>query len=521
MRKLFAILLIFLTAMALTACNDDPPVVKQPNDDPFITPGFIQGETNSADMIMDLVYSAFNTLKPLTTDDKNKTNVSLLAEAEINLNGVSFLAEFKLNYSPSLPNDITFNLELFTDNTKTVLIGIYYYGTKHNTDMYLSLNDKKIKVTIPKDKPEDPLFPINIENTLSTELHTALTMILTIDGDIRYEYSTFSGGRTRHYLCRIDVPESLKKIISLSNRFGQDITDLNFLMQNLLGVTANDILNDRVPATFLELEFATKGGSQSAFGNGVLSYVNMNIDVAASANVNTVFMGEAYTAEINVKKLEVSRSLFGDLKNKSELSDYAEYTNKAFRFEAEVLYGVPQKQYLLTLDFHLDGEDSYKDKIAAYLKDKESGKNKLTLFYQNNIMYLNVLGDDGIKRGSSFNLVLSDFLEQLELHDEETVSADYMKIIVYILGAIRIEDDMQFSYTVIAKNLFTITNLNAQQLIDMLDAASDDDIKSILENSDFGINKLTNLMFNLKLDLQSDFIKYLDEVYIPQDKGTL
>lgn len=513
MKKFLLAGLLLIMVFLTVSCNGDfqPPIKEVP--DPFYTQGFTKGSTTPEDMIYDLVRSAFNTIRPLSVNDTLSGDRSMAAQVLVDLNGMAFTLDFKLNYVAA-DGGSTLTLEMRPKDSQNVTIGVYFYNTAENAVLYLSLNDNKIKITM-SESTASGVLPLNYSKDLYATLELALKSFLKFDGDIKYEYKTASAGTVRHYLCKINLVESLKLLLTLGSVFSYDTSDIDFLLRSLIGVSIDDIDNKGIPETAIQLEFKTVEGTKYGVGNGKVAEISLDVDVESSANLNTVFKGEAFYAVIDLVNIEVSRSLLTNIKKQSELTGFVEYNDKAYHFEAELKYADDNTPYTLSVDCRFDGLESNEDRVAAYITDRAEGKNIFSLFYLNNRMYLNIM-DGGVEKNLEADMDFNAFVALCQAFFANREDAGFMKTLVYILGSFQIEDINTISFTFVSALFNEIMGLNVFKIINLLDGASEDDFGQLLEDAGIDLETLFNRRFKINADLSTDLLTLINDVEFPE-----
>lgn len=514
MKKFLLIALILLIAAATVSCGDDP-VRPDPDDvDPFITPGYVQGSVTLEDTVTDLVNCLFNTLRPITVADRINSDSSLDAKMMIDLNGMAFIIEAKLNYSYKNPENTAFTLELRPKDEEDAFLGFYIYNGVNQAEYYFLLNNNKIKITsAPVDK-DSSILPLQFDEQLRSTIELALKSMLKVNETVRYEYKLFAGGTTRHYLCKINLPESLKALVKLGTVFGYDTRDLDYLLYNLLGVQLSEI--DRIPKTVIALDFITVNGSQNTFGNGIISDAKLNVDVESSSNANTVFLGEAFYADIDIIKFNVGRTSLTDIKLPKDLLGFTEYKDKVYHLVSELYFDNSPNIYNLDIQLKYDGNNAHQDAIVIDIKDKEENP-YFSAVFRDNLLVFSVADGEELKT-MSCPFDLDNFITLLlrEIRPPEDGKQqdqnDLLKTLAYVIGAFRILSTEEISYKFVADNMFKLLKLDTDKLKNIFAAASDNGFETALSQCGNDFESLFGRAFTVKVNLDEPFITLIDDI---------
>ena len=304
-------------------------------------------------------------------------------------------------------------------------------------NMYVSLGGAKICLPL-FDSSLTELLPLNV---LGSIIPDVLSACLNFN-DLKYSYREEEGSkRTRRYSVEIDVKQTLSKLLSYFDRnseYRQYLQPVIDLIEALFGAGAAD-LKDKMPETTLKVDFETTGGLRNSTGSGRLSDINMQLNVAASDNTDTIFGGREYNVTADMLACEVKASPIDPSKlppsDDARFEDYFLYDKTAMHVDGKI-------RYLNTNSVFEAGKNYDIDLIFQYCgleADDADSTIKLTITDPDDVNYvpLDLKYVDG-----QFSIAMQEKNGATIVSHSLSYNADFKSFLDTVIDSFRAKDNM-------------------------------------------------------------------------------
>lgn len=522
------LLLAAVAALSFGCVRENEPAPK-PGDTSrpdWAMEGYTVAETTIEDATLDLVSGIANLAKTATASrlTSSQPEVSWLVEAEADLNGRKSKIVFGINYDVRDTGSLALLLEFIPEGSKTPSTECYFYSDDDkNGTLYMAMGAQKVAIPLPNTALAG-IFPI--ESVDSSMLSQFLSGAIYTDEAIKYEYKDETGSkRTRHYILSIDLKKTLANmldIISKTESLKDYYSGLSFMIGSIFGIDASKI-STQLPASSLKIDFIVSDGVRDGTGSGKTSFMEIDFQVAASSNKDTLFHGESFHGILTFNKLQATSKLLGTdvipAKGDKRFDDYYEYDQRSITATGTIYYNnAPSAVYDMELQFLYDGYSAEEDKVSLMITDTESGSKKFELYYSDKRAFIAI---DDAASSYAFAFDFDEFIREFEVYYNSKEQTNLLETVAYLLGSIQFYDDGRLSYKFNADFFEKILNVNMTTFHDILQrayAAADGSgvLKTQLESAGIYLSTLIiERAFTVELDVNETFITVGDEIEIP------
>lgn len=465
-KKRFSLLCLIGTALAITAllaaCKPPTTGGNNPPDNPGTNTdadGFVTGTTTVEDLSKELIGGINSALRPASTEHLGTASpyASIYNEWQMSIND----KEAKLTVAIDYDHDKTLAKEPEATRLAATLayegqtqpeLEVYFYSDELSVtggvttaaendrmggNMYVSLGGAKICLPLFESSLTE-LLPLNMLGSIIPEVLSACLNF----NDLKHSYREEEGSkRTRRYSVEIDVKQTLSKLLSYFDRnseYRQYLQPVIDLIEALFGAGASD-LKDKMPETTLKVDFETTGGLRNSTGSGRLSDINMQLNVAASDNTDTIFGGREYNVTADMLTCEVKASPIDPSKlppsDDARFEDYFLYDKTAMHVDGKI-------RYLNTNSVFEAGKNYDIDLIFQYCgleADDPDSTIKLTITDPDDVNYvpLDLSYVDG-----QFSIAMQEKNGATIVSHSLSYNADFKSFLDTVIDSFRAKDNM-------------------------------------------------------------------------------
>lgn len=516
--------------MALVACRPEPQGNdgnngNNNNNDDFGTIGFKRDNATSSEMFSDLIGGVMQAIKPASNEvvPSQSYKIALNFRVNIEINGVKSYIIFKSNYDERKQKDTVLMVELYSAKDDSLQIGMYLFQQNEGVNLYIHMDDNKIRIPLANQKLYD-MYPVQtkFDSTASSLVAMGFELFLNVKGKIDYEYKEANNFVERHYRFYVDVPASLSKLISMSPEWQENMgifsSELDFILQNFLGIDSADITAGNIPDTQIEVEFSTIGGNRDSFGQGKLSKIKLLVDVKSMQTGDTVF-GKDFKILIDAPQLVINNSVVSNMPKEDIFADYTDYDDRKFRMYTVMRFDDGDEASDVTVDFIYDAYNADNTQFAMSAIGKDSGDEKCSIFYRNRYIYINwktETAEHNIEGHFDFNKLLIE----LRLQAKNSPNMGFFSILSYVMDSLRIQGNGSLSYHFMPEFFYDLAGLNNERLLEILDDCSDEDVTALLAENSTAISEI-NKSFTIWLNYCDKIIEQIDSIAFPDVQNKL
>jgi hypothetical protein len=388
---------------------------------------------------------------------------SISTNLELNINGTDFDVLLKSNYSATNPLRNEMVVEISTSNTAGADLAVYLMPNENGADLYLQFANNKVMLSL---NSSLALFPLS--GTIDEGFISIIAGVLQTRTPPKYQFRrTYHGTQTlysRHYYLEIDSKHAIGAIATFANST-ENRAEFEEIFQNLLGVSLTAAAQGNLPESSLILEFKTERGLANNYSNGVITWLDFSLRVEPSLNTNTIFKGEAFSLDLVLKEIDIRTGVNPLLEIVvPNINAFNDFWQTSFSLSLPIVYASSPFNNGDTL-FDLLMEISYKDgyfESFELLIEPRLGEDKpyllhFALSHGNATFSLNGASNDEPAKVFPFNYTRFGELLQDEFANDMTV----MRVIIYLLGALRLENERTISFTFNEENTFNLAGINA------------------------------------------------------------
>lgn len=521
-RYLLVILIIAVASVALVACVTKPPVDgtdenPQTPIDSFWTKGFTRERISASEMFSDLIGGTMQSLRQASSEVIPSETYKTAAHAILNIeyNGIKSQLVIKANYDYRKPEDTVVTCEVFSSDNQ-LQIGVYAYQQSGFTNLYISLEDNKIKIPLTDFNLSD-IFPLDLQFDASASnlVASGFRMFMDVKGNVDYEYKTVNNYCERHYRFEVDAARSLTKLVMMTpdwqETMGMSPHDIDLLCRNLLGINSADVLEGNMPATTLKVEFTTQGGNPNYPGMGKLTKLKLNLKAEAMQNADTVF-GKDFDIILDATQIKITNSVVSDIPKESKFSTYTDYSDLKFRFYCAMQAGsAPACD--ITVDFVYDGENGVNTCFALSAVAISNKQELCSIYYKSGRIYLNWLSNN-VQKNIQCQFDFNRFILNLESQVDSAPSLNFVSFLSYIMASLRLQNDGSLSYSFTPQFFTDLATLDSDMFLQLLQSCSTDDISALLLSQNATISDLYK-SFILSINYNSKLVEQIQEVTFP------
>lgn len=517
-----AIFTLLLIAVCFTACNNnDTPLPKvDPNKDVEEDSWTIDDNADSGEVYKALINGIIDSLKELSTDKINKTYPKCSVDAEMNVefNDYLYLVSFVLNYNLLDESVLKFGIEIADEKDKSIVLGAYFM----EDFLYIKLMDGEIaEIKIPiENKVMAKLLPLDLKTFDSkwiADLAIKFNALIDTNDNIIHKKRKVGNDSENEYSFDINLPSTLSRLVSLRGEdneiVGIDADALSLIVERLIGVSFEDIEENRLPESTLTLNFSTI--------NRKLSTFKMDLEVGEREDSqNTIFGGDVISVSVDLTKFEIAKTyktiaFFAS----NEFKSYSNYIDNSFGLMLNIIEKgeTPQQDtpYFLKAEMKIDLEEIDNNQILIEVLNIDKERMVGFYVYNSNLsIYGNVDGDYIYK--TDFPIDIIDIYNKVSEKDlqPEDIKRTALEYVAYFLGAFRLYDK-EISFT-IDQDFYDVLLPNFCDLISYIDEAIEDvNLQEELELADIDIvNYLMVNEYVVNIDLSEDAESF---VYILKD----
>gem|GEM_PF-2930368 len=523
--KRLAIVLLIIAAICplLAACdNGTNPPGKDPNEpDDFWTDGFTRDQTTASEMVNDLIGGVMETLRQAGETDSRIISSNIRLNIDYN-NDKSYLL-IKSNYFANNPQDTAAMFEFRDAENDELQLGAYLYQKNGFTNLYINLEENKIKIPIKGYNLSDN-FPLQMR--FSPDAKTLVSMgfltFMSVKGNIDYEYKVANNMCERHFRFYVDVPKSLASFVNMDaswrDTMGVSGQEIDLLLRNILGICSADVQSGNIPDTTIKVEFNTIGGDPDSFGEGKISKLKMDVAAKSMQTGDTVF-GKDFSIKINAETLLVSNTSVKGIPAENTFGDYVDYSNRKFRIYATVKEDGGGEEADVTADFIYDAANADQTCFTVSVVGKTSGQELCSICYRDKYIYLNWL-DGGQKKNIKWAFDFNCFLLMLSDEIGSSPNLSFISVLSQLMANLRLYGG-QVSYRFEPRLYNEIMGISEDKLLYILsECCSDSDISETLAQAGVSVADFFK-SFTLSLGNTDKFIEQISEITYPDEVNQL
>ncbi len=529
MKKLFFIFIIIAVAgLALVSCvHTDDPGQDEPVEDDFGTPGFTRDETTSSEMFDDFVGGLMQTMKYASSEvvPSLYKKIAVNLRLDLNFNGNESYILFRSGYDADRPQNTTLCIEVFSSATQDLLAGIYLF--EKTSYLYVHLAENKIKIPLLPGTVSG-IFPVDIgfDADASMLVSSGLKSFMYAAGKIDYEYKIYKPDKNnsfceRHFRFDVDMGKSLRQLAQMSSywqeKLGLKNGEMDFIFQNILGITGADILAGRIPDSKITVEFSTQGGNPDYVGQGRLTKMKVSADIDQTNDGDSVF-GKDFDIVFDAVQISISNSALQGLPGENAFADFVDYADRKFRFKTELKYDGEEEANDVTLDFIYDIRDGDKTTFSLSAVGKNTGSENCSVYYVNHYLYLNWTAD-----GREYNIEghfdFNQFVSELAELKKDEAKNGLISILSYILNCVRLQNG-EIRYHFEPLFFADLIGLDDRMLLELFDRCSEEDVVALLTANQIAISDL-NRPFTLVINTSKAFIEQISDITLPENPNRL
>lgn len=523
-KKFLIIILIFaltsVLALFLHGCDGGKKPVGDPPEEPF--DGFISAQCDPDNLVNDLVKGTANVLRNVSTLKVTPTSsvVNLFTEIQIKINGIDTTASFELNLDSKSPERSAVEFKVINSKNREKIVSINYYPTTADEGyLYINVKDTKLKFFVTGSTFTE-MFPLQVDGDSVDATVSAVANVINscvvFSGNIKYEYKYVGNTCTRHYIFNIDLKKTLQNLLSRvsdvsSSEFS--LGDVEKIISNLFGINAKNISYE-MPATVLEMEFWTTGGSRSYFGAGILSDLNLKLTAEDGSDKNSLFRGESFCMNLKLLNMKISKDYNNDFTPESSLSDYVLYNGQNIALIGDLKFDNEDTVYGFDLDvLYTPADNGTGDRFSLNVYDKDTEETVQNITYQNNVLtfYLN-RGEE--KTISIENVNGDEIMNAIIDNMEEKTRLSVVGNIAVIMGSLKMWEQHTLSFNFNSQFFSSLINLDVDSFFEALSAATGTPASELpaqfaAANIDFG-SIVINTGIILTVDLNTKFVELTD-----------
>lgn len=477
---------ILLTALVgCSQTNGGGTTVVKPDsgktDDNTTSDGFTKGTATVDEVCQDLIKTILNSAYTAGKDRLTTSNpyVSWWFDVDCDINGNKGLVSFKVNFDVRDATSMTVRLSLLPDGYKKESLEFVFFadeptGDKHPGSLYLRVGDSKMIVPFTDSFLSD-MFPL--DSFKSDDLIAFIAGRLATLNKITYEYKDEIGDkRTRRYAVQVDVKQTIINILNLLNTSStkDEYNSVKWMVENAFGISVANITTD-MPTTHLDINFTTEGGMRSTTGTGSLKELKLHVEADANGRKNSIFKGEQFDGDFELKKFSALRKLIDMPKRASLDKDgYLLYNSRTVSMEAKLKYlDSPETEYDFKLSFLYSGIDDYGANDLFMTRIIGEDGDLASIYYKENVLYINMLDRaTGLERNMQCAFDLDKFISGVEENISGRDEMDALKAMTYVIGSLQFEDDAtKMSYIFDERFFNGVLNLDLDSLYALLNKA--------------------------------------------------
>lgn len=524
--------IIISSLAACTPGGGGTGTVKPPATDDITNnkDGFVKDTASVDDVCKDLIKTILNSAYTASKDRLTESNpyVSWWIDLDCNINGNKGLVSFKVNFDVRNPESMTVRLSLLPDGYKNDSLEFVFFADKPSADgkdhpgsLYMRVGDSKIVVPL-SDSVLSDMFPL--DSYKADDLISFIAGRLATLNKISYEYKDEIGDkRTRKYAVQVDVKQTIINVLTLLNTSAtkNEYDSVKWIVENAFGISIANIATD-MPSTQLDIKFVTEGGMRSAYGTGTLKELSATVKAEANGKTNSVFKGEKFNGQFEVKKFSALRKLI-DMPSRTSLDNdgYKLYNSSTVNLKTELVYkDSPSKVFDFDLAFRYGGIEDHGANDTALVRISDDDGEAMSLYYANNVLYLNHLD---IKTNVEHNINIPFDLDKFIIGIENSIngrdSMDVLKALTFVIGSLQFGDNAtKMSYTFDARFFNGVLNIDLETLYTLFDdaykcAGGTGFVRDRFE--DAGIN-LGDIVYDRALTLTADLTSS-DMLFVSKD----
>jgi hypothetical protein len=521
-KKLVLILsiLTFILALSMTACDfggDDSTVEPEITvDDSW---SVIEAPTPT-DVYNKFLSGFMNVATDFSVSSlESSPFIGADAKLKVSINGIDLWTTFKGNYNNNNRSNAMFAFEISTveDSYDDIIAAIYLYDEV----MFVTLGDSQFKFAM-YESQWDSMFPFELALDNSKEINNMasfLYLIFDIEDDVINGKTRLNGlVEEYNYNFSLDLAGTLTKVQSYldDSDSSDDIEILNRINQifsNILGVTLDDVSNGRVPDAQLDMDFTV--------ANTKISDLNLSVHIDQSGEyANSLFDGEDVDVDVELITMETSKSSISiDFVNSTEKqSEFLSYIEGDYTFKINLdmnkvsdLETGDLQEYTLVLTTKVFQEDSTNNYFMIEFTNIDTSVVEKAIYFYGNEMYIFDTVDNDLVCLGKLDLDLTQLATNIydnNLGSAVEEEADFLNIITYIIGALKIESDtIKVNFT---EKFFTQIWYNYESTLDYI---NNQVVEDLAENADIlAIESFISENNSIcTFDLDQEFIFLVDD----------